>query len=68
MYSGLDAKKNGCVSGIRTAGFILSIIAVVFVGLSATFGNTSVPDGTKTIDQLGGGTGFGGVIQPWLRM
>ena len=71
LVTAKKARKNGCISGIQTAGLIVSIIATVVGGigltimiirivglmvLSATFGDTSVPEETKTIDQLGGAT------------
>ena len=41
------------VGGIGLAIMIVRIVGLIV--LSATFGDTSVPEGTKTINQLGGG-------------
>ena len=79
LVTAKKAKKNGCISGIRTAGFILSIIAAVLGGIGvivlianiavfmaaiSTLEDTPVPEGTKTIDQLGGGATI--LLQSWL--
>ena len=79
LVTAKKAKKNGCISGIRTAGFILSIIAAemggiglivliakiaVFMAAISTLEDTPVPEGTKTIDQLGGGATI--LLQSWL--
>ena len=78
LVTAKKAKKNGCISGIRTAGFILSIIAAVLGGIGvivlianiavfmaaiSTLEDTPVPEGTK-IDQLGGGATI--LLQSWL--
>ena len=79
LVTAKKAKKNGCISGIRTAGFILSIIAAVLGGIGvivlianiavfmaaiSTLEDTPVPEGTKTIDQLGGGATI--LLQSWF--
>lgn len=78
LITAKKAKKNGCMNGIRTAGLILSIIATVlgaigsvvviifvFASLLQIIGY-DIPDGKKTIDELGRGTGA--AILSMLRM
>ena len=61
LVTAKKAKKNGCISGIRTAGFILSIIAAVLGGIGVI---VLIANITKTIDQLGGGATI--LLQSWL--